>query len=347
MCDDFYKPTSPVALPAQAGTILLGPDEYACKIGKLITQALNWLKENPQKDENVRLKTAYIMRYYGSCVEVEVAAALVADLPSGVSLEGLDPFIVQLAKRYSSHSTAKEIKEENADCSALDYRCYRILAEITCALEMTEFMGSLEDNPKRHKLFGHWKNMVKALKTKGRERILEEKLFWARDQLVTRRRYPQFKVTGPKDVLDAFSKNVCRYLVLDQKRIDDSTLLIGQRYYTYSSLTRLIDGLDAFFKGALTFEQAGENANFDHSVFTGDDYVKRLDKIQDILSNANVINPVAKILMIANFENPEKSNEKLYKLATGKSLKSNWDPDKASNERQALYQTLLRDFSPP
>lgn len=90
MEDKFYKPFSPIDYLFDADIVVCRSEELVfCKYGSLVMQAFNWLKEHPQPNEDVRLKTAYLLGNYNESIKVEVAAALVADLLPDVSLFGL------------------------------------------------------------------------------------------------------------------------------------------------------------------------------------------------------------------------------------------------------------------
>lgn len=309
--DLCFRPFSPLTDFPMVWETESEADYHPYKIGGMYHSTIQWLFNHPQPDLPIRLRTAYLLRFHRDSVigrsETEVAAALISDLPKETDFSGLDELVVQTALESSAHYELDDIAKENTKISCLIYRLYRCIAEFDYSLDLMWHKD--EVRPDRHANYERWMAIIRLLYKKkyfsGELNTFIERLYWARYRLeITRNDSVQvFSVTGKEEDIDEFSKKICPYFLLDKKRIDSNTLLIGNKSFMPPVVTRIVDGLANEYQGVLKFtvlpdymvelepydEPFRETLSYKNDC--GWDYYLR-----EFIANSKVINPVRTLL---------------------------------------------------
>lgn len=345
-----FRPFSPLFKQSHAGILLARfPETEVCKDGELLQSAKSWLSFHPQEDENIRLRTSELLRFIGEATEVEVAAALLADLPNGSALIGVHPAVAKLAKRYSGFFSRESIEQEKSDRSALLYRIFRIMAEFDCSLDLFYYKDLLDYPLDGDRRCNRWDSIIQLLKTKSYPvckyaEILEGRLYWAKYQLSVRTEDDSafYQVTGSEEGINYFKNFICPYFRFLIIQNEPNNLVFGQDYLMQPCMTRLIDGLSSYFESDLEFQlhSFGRRPR-DNSYFDAIE-LDRMDAIVAVLGNVEIINPVKQILKGIGFKNTFTEKERLLSLAFPNRERENKTENKVpaeSKEPEEIYST--------
>lgn len=318
-----FRPFSPLFKQSHAGILLARfPETEVCKDGELLQSAKNWLSSHPQEDENIRLRTSELLRFIGEATEVEVAAALLADLPKDSVLIGVHPAVAKLAKRYSEFFSLESIEQEKSDRSALLYRIFRIMAEFDCSLDLFYYKDLLDYPLDGDRRCNRWDSIIQLLKTKSYPvckyaEILEGRLYWAKYQLSVRTEDESafYQVTGSEEGINYFKNFICPYFRFLIIQDEPNKLVFGQDYLMQPCMTRLIDGLSSYFESDLEFQlhSFGRRPR-DNSYFDAIE-LDRMEAIVAVLGNVEILNPVKQLLKGVGFKNTFSEKERLLSIA--------------------------------
>lgn len=307
--DLCFRPFSPLTDFPMVDETQSEPNILPYKIRGMFHSTLQWLFEHPQPDLPIRLRTAYLLRFYrysrlgGS--ETEVAASLISDLPKETDFSGLNELVVQTALESSAHYELEDIANESTKIPCLIYRLYRCIAEFDCSLDL--MWHEDEVLPDRHANYERWMAIIRLLYKKNyfsaELNTFIERLYWARYRLeITRNDSVQvFSVTGKEEDIDEFSKKTCSYFMLDKKRIDANTLYIGNKSFMPPVVTRIMDGLADEYRDKLKFsvlkDYAVELESFEKTLDADSYDISNWSYyLREFIANSKVVSPVHTLL---------------------------------------------------
>jgi len=310
--DLFFRPFSPLTDSILCLDENPDPDfPIPYKTGGMFHSTIQWLFDHPQTDLPIRLRTAYLLRFHREQFllghsETEVAAALIADLPKETDFSGLNELVVQTALDFTAHYELEDIAKENTKIPCLIYRLYRCIAEFDCALDL--MWHDYELRPDRYANYERWMTIIRLLHKKRNFEVgvidnFVMRLYWARYRLeITRNDSVQvFSVTGAAEDIDEFSKKICPYFLLDKKRIDSNTLLIGNKSFMPPVVTRIMDGLANEFRDKLKFsvlkDYEVELESFEKTLDANSYDISNWEYyLREFIANSKVVSPVHTLL---------------------------------------------------
>lgn len=313
--------------------------------GELIVEAQNFLSAHQQADLWIRIRTANYLLKYQRASQVEVAAALLADLPKGEYLKGINLNTVLLARRYSNLFSFEEIENENTDFSPLAYRVWRCIAECSEVLDQTELKHSLDRVAYlTSQLVPRWFVIafLASVKSHPQLRHLGAVLKARTEKVALLLRFEPganlgFRVEGTESVLDEFSRLFGLFFQLDQKRHTRKELWISHHYLPIPAFARLVDWIQERFGSRLRISDLDieEVAEIPYKEY-GECSKTWLQTISEVLGGQSFIDPAEKILPLSTSDDIEgqmlTASARVQSLISGMKG-SSWDSKEETETR--------------
>lgn len=343
---------SPIALESEAPEmgVRVGPEsQNVAQTESLIREALDWLTSHRQDDINIRKRTAGYLLNYQKASQVEVAAALLSDLPPEVDFSGINPKTIQQAQRNSRVYSTEEIKKERSDRSVLIYRIWRSIAECSESIDRAEFTALYDaPRPERQKKIDRWKNVARLLSKKSDPELrvraydLQTRIDW----LIKKFRYiPEsplgYEIKSSPAGIKRFCSHYVSAFLFNELRVDAKTLWISHSFFPNTQLIRLMDWVSRNADMKITLLSRRKTSKIPERQFSSDEYTW-LEAADRVLGNACIVNPAKLLFENRKIQNLNMEINRLQKLAFGGPIEhKHIDPDKEEERLQKRIRRYL------